>query len=79
MNSAFLETLTLSIPAQDLCSLNYEGLIVVLSHVRYKPLKRLIFDVEVRPMVRYCRELEKKVQSRLSVLDVQLEFNTLHQ
>lgn len=51
----------------------------MLSHVRYKPLKRLIFDVEVRPMVRYCRELEKKVQSRLSVLDVQLEFNTLHQ
>lgn len=77
VNSRVLETLTFSIPAHDLASLNYEGLIVVLSHTRYRNLKRLILDVELRSTAQVCEEVEKKVHRRLSVLDVQLEINVL--
>ncbi|KAH9917036.1 uncharacterized protein B0H18DRAFT_1136832 [Fomitopsis serialis] len=45
-NSSLLKELTISISASDLCALNMEGLDVVLSHVRYGGLERVIFEID---------------------------------
>lgn len=40
--------MTFSIRMVDVCALNLEGLDVVLSHMRFKSLKQLIFDIEAQ-------------------------------
>ncbi|OBZ72194.1 hypothetical protein A0H81_07964 [Grifola frondosa] len=46
VNSPFLQEITFSIRHSDLCALNLEGLEVILSHARFKALKRITFDIE---------------------------------
>lgn len=50
---------------------------MVLSHARYQTLKRVIFDVEARVTPKEWMEMGRKVQCRLSALEVQLELNML--
>ncbi|KAI0784252.1 hypothetical protein C8Q75DRAFT_724813 [Abortiporus biennis] len=77
VNSSVLRQIRISILRQDLLSINYEGLSVVLSSTRFENLQRLTFEVETRPGDCEKPEIEK-VRSRLSSLSLQIDFTTYH-
>jgi len=79
VSSPQIRTLLFSIPVPDLPSVNLGGLAAVLSHERFKSLRRIVFDLKIVTIkskrVTLDPATEKSAREKLASLPVNLEFH----